>query len=140
MGEGRIGYACDVYMEVYFLRSTIFLGRFHTYGYYSAVPKGRRIDEFPTKLRKIIQMSARIAHIYAPSYRAVCASMSNENELVTSLAQNRTDDLGAPFAHLRRSALHPSLQCTASIENEKALCCKTQAGLSHGTLMTDLRV
>ena len=107
-------------------------------------------------------MSARIAHIYAPSYRAVCASMSNENELVTSLAQNRTDDLGAPFAHLRRSALHslpqctafapavhcnrprsalhPSLQCTASIENEKALCCKTQAVLSHGTLMTDLRV
>ena len=107
VGEGRIGYACDVYMEVYFLRSTIFLGRFHTYGYYFAVPKGRRIDEFPTKLRKIIQMSARIAHIYAPSYRAVCASMSNENELVTSLAQNRTDDLGAPFAHLRRSALHP---------------------------------
>lgn len=124
MGEGRIGYACDVYMEVYFLRSTIFLGRFHTYGYYSAVPKGRRIDEFPTKLRKIIQMSARIAHIYAPSYRAVCASMSNENELVTSLAQNRTDDLDAPFA----------------LKNEKALCCKTQAVLSHGTLMTDLRV
>ena len=43
-------------------------------------------------------MSARIAHIYAPSHRAVCASMSNENELVTSLAQNRTDDLDAPFA------------------------------------------
>ena len=99
VGEGRIGYACDVYMGVYYLRSTIFLGRFHTYGYYFAVPKGRRIDEFPTKLRKIIQMSARIAHIYAPSYRAVCASMSNENELVTSLAQNRTDDLDAPFAH-----------------------------------------
>lgn len=69
-------------------------------------------------------MSARIAHIYAPSYRAVCASMSNENELVTSLAQNRTDDLGFPFA----------------LKNEKALCCKTQAVLSHGTLMTDLRV
>ena len=69
-------------------------------------------------------MSARIAHIYAPSHRAVCTSMSNENELVTSLAQNRTDDLGAPFV----------------LENEKALCCKTQAALSHGTLMTDLRV
>ena len=124
MGEGRMGYACDVYMGVYYLRSTIFLGRFHTYGYYSAVPKDRRIDEFPTKLRKIIQMSARIAHIYAPSHRAVCASMSNENKLVTSLAQNRTDDLGAPFV----------------LENEKALCCKTQAVLSHGTLMTDLRV
>ena len=124
VGEGRIGYACDVYMGVYYLRSTIFLGRFHTYGYYSAVPRGRRIDEFPTKLRKIIQMSARIAHIYAPSHRAVCASMSNENELVTSLAQNRTDDLDAPFV----------------LENEKALCCKTQAVLSHGTLMTDLRV
>ena len=69
-------------------------------------------------------MSARIAHIYAPSHRAVCASMSNENELVTSLAQNRTDDLDAPFV----------------LENEKALCCTTQAVLSHGTLMTDLRV
>ena len=115
MGEGRMGYACDVYMGVYYLRSTIFLGRFHTYGYYSAVPKGRRIDEFPTKLRKIIQMSARIAHIYAPSHRAVCASMCNENELVTSLAQNRTDDLDAPFAHLRRSALHSLPQCTATV-------------------------
>ena len=69
-------------------------------------------------------MSARIAHIYAPSHRAVCASMCNENELVTSLAQNRTDDLGVPFA----------------LKNEKALCCKTQTVLSHGTLMTDLRV
>ena len=115
MGEGRMGYACDVYMGVYYLRSTIFLGRFHTYGYYSAVPKDRRIDEFPTKLRKIIQMSARIAHIYAPSYRAVCASMSNENELVTSLAQNRTDDLDAPFVHLSRSALHSLSQCTTTV-------------------------
>lgn len=69
-------------------------------------------------------MSARIAHIYAPSHRAVCTSMSNENELVTSLAQNRTDDLGVPFA----------------LKNEKALCCKTPAGLSLGTLLTDLRV
>ena len=67
-------------------------------------------------------MSARIAHIYAPSYRAVCASMSNENELVTSLAQNRTDDLDAPFAisdavHCirSRSALQPSPQCTATV-------------------------
>ena len=60
-------------------------------------------------------MSARIAHIYAPSHRAVCASMSNENELVTSLAQNRTDDLDAPFAHLRRSALHSLPQCTATV-------------------------
>ena len=31
-----------------------------------------------------------------------------------SLVQNRTDDFGASFAHLRRSALHPPLQCTAS--------------------------
>ena len=31
-----------------------------------------------------------------------------------SLVQNRTDDFGARFAHLRRSALQPSLQCTAS--------------------------
>ena len=28
VGEGRIGYACDVYMGVYYLRSTIFLGGF----------------------------------------------------------------------------------------------------------------
>ena len=109
-----MGYACEVYMGVYYLRSTIFLGRFHTYGYYSAVPKDRRIDEFPTKLRKIIQMSARIAHIYAPSYRAVCASMSNENELVTSLAQNRTDDLGFPFAPKERKGT--LLQNTSSAQ------------------------
>ena len=31
-----------------------------------------------------------------------------------SLVQNRTDDFGVPFAHLRRSALQPPLQCTAS--------------------------
>ena len=69
-------------------------------------------------------MSARIAHIYSPSYRAVCTLMSNENDSVTFLAQHRTDDFDAPFA----------------LKNEKALCCKTQAVLSHGTLMTDLRV
>ena len=90
------------------------MGRFHTYGYYSAVPKDRRIDEFPTKLRKIIQMSARIAHIYAPSYRAVCTSMSNENESVTSLAQNRTDDLGFPFAPKERKGT--LLQNTSSAQ------------------------
>ena len=27
-----------------------------------------------------------------------------------------------------------------ALKNEKALCCKTQAVLSHGTLMTDLRI
>ena len=31
-----------------------------------------------------------------------------------SLVQNRTDDFGASFAHLRRSALQPSPQCTAT--------------------------
>ena len=31
-----------------------------------------------------------------------------------SLVQNRTGDFGAPFARLRRSALQPSLQCTAT--------------------------
>ena len=31
-----------------------------------------------------------------------------------SLVQNRTDDFGASFAHLRRSALQPPPQCTAS--------------------------
>ena len=59
-------------------------------------------------------MSARIAHIYAPSYRAVCASMSNENELVTSLAQNRTDDLGFPFAPKERKGT--LLQNTSSAQ------------------------
>ncbi len=59
-------------------------------------------------------MSARIAHIYAPSYRAVCASMSNENELVTSLAQNRTDDLDAPFAPKERKGT--LLQNTSSAQ------------------------
>lgn len=32
-----------------------------------------------------------------------------------SLVQNRTGDFCAPFARLRRSALQPSLQCTASV-------------------------
>ena len=32
-----------------------------------------------------------------------------------SLVQNRTDDFGASFAHLRRSALQPSPQCTATV-------------------------
>ena len=32
-----------------------------------------------------------------------------------SLVQNRTDDFGASFAHLRRSALQPLPQCTASV-------------------------
>ena len=59
-------------------------------------------------------MSARIAHIYAPSHRAVCASMSNENELVTSLAQNRTDDLGFPFAPKERKGT--LLQNTSSAQ------------------------
>ena len=31
-----------------------------------------------------------------------------------SLIQNRTDDFGASFTHLRRSALQPLPQCTAS--------------------------
>ena len=31
-----------------------------------------------------------------------------------SLVQNRTDDFGASFAHLRRSALQPPPQCTAT--------------------------
>ena len=31
-----------------------------------------------------------------------------------SPVQNRTDDFGASFTHLRRSALQPFLQCTAS--------------------------
>ena len=33
----------------------------------------------------------------------------------SSLIQNRTGDIGASFTHLRRSALHPPLQCTASL-------------------------
>ena len=32
-----------------------------------------------------------------------------------SLVQNRTGDFGAPFARLRRSALQPLPQCTASV-------------------------
>ena len=32
-----------------------------------------------------------------------------------SLIQNRTGDFAAPFARLRRSALQPPLQCTASV-------------------------
>ena len=32
-----------------------------------------------------------------------------------SLIQNRTGDFGASFTHLRRSALQPLLQCTASV-------------------------
>ena len=32
-----------------------------------------------------------------------------------SLVQNRTGDFCAPFARLRRSALQPSPQCTASV-------------------------
>ena len=31
-----------------------------------------------------------------------------------SLIQNRTDDFGVSFAHLRRSALQPLPQCTAT--------------------------
>ncbi len=33
----------------------------------------------------------------------------------SSLIQNRTGDFGASFTHLRRSALQPFLQCTASL-------------------------
>ena len=32
-----------------------------------------------------------------------------------SLVQNRTGDFGAPFAHLRGSALQPLPQCTATV-------------------------
>ena len=32
-----------------------------------------------------------------------------------SLIQNRTGDFAVPFARLRRSALQPPLQCTASV-------------------------
>ena len=32
-----------------------------------------------------------------------------------SLIQNKTGDFGVPFARLRRSALQPLLQCTASV-------------------------
>ena len=32
-----------------------------------------------------------------------------------SLIQNRTGDFGVPFARLRRSALQPPLQCTATV-------------------------
>lgn len=40
--------------------------------------------------------------------------MSNENELVTSLAQNRTDDLGFPFAPKERKGT--LLQNTSSAQ------------------------
>ena len=38
----------------------------------------------------------------------------SENALL-SLIQNRTGDFGAPFAHLRGSALQPLPQCTATV-------------------------
>ena len=38
-----------------------------------------------------------------------------ESSLPFSLIQNRTGDYDASFAHLRRSALQPLLQCTATV-------------------------
>ena len=64
----------------------------------------------------------------------------------SSLIQNRIGDLGASFTHLRRSALQPFLQCTASAlavhcissryaQGSAFLCCSKikDAGREKGT-------
>ena len=58
----------------------------------------------------------RFPRIMVSSYfpRGSTMTRKGESSLPFSLIQNRTGDYDASFAHLRRSALQPSPQCTAT--------------------------
>ena len=57
-----------------------------------------------------------------------------------SLIQNRTGDFGAPFARLRRSALQPLPQCTASVLAVHCILHANTCNLSRKYLRPSLQV